>query len=112
MEFERVELSKNIKSLKNMLSYNKHIKFHLNGCIDMQTVNIDAGIKTNLKLDYISKNFKDSDFIFRYEDIFNTLSSFKSKNLLFSPIVNNQKQMAILTDKIDSFLIINQIQNV
>jgi hypothetical protein len=112
MEFKRLELSKNIKSLKNMLSYTKQIKFHLNGCIDIQTINVDAGIKTNLKSDYISKNFNDSDYIFGFNDIFNSLSSFKSETLLFSPITNNNKSMAVITDKVDSFLIINQLQKV
>ncbi|MFO0090036.1 MAG: hypothetical protein ACK518_04470 [bacterium] len=109
MNFYKSTLEKNIKGLKGFLDYRKQLKFHLNGCIDIQTVNQYENSKTSIKLDYISKDFKDSDFVFKFDDITKVLNSFKTKELVFSPKVYNNKNLALITDNIDSILITSQI---
>lgn len=111
MEFSKTELLKNIKGLKSLLDYKKQVKFHLNGCINIESNNFETGTKTSLNVAYLSKNFIDQDFIFNYNDIFKLLTNLKSKELIFSPKEKESKKMALITDKKDNYLIIAQNNN-
>lgn len=103
MEFSKNEFSKNLKSLAPMLDFRKNIKFHFNGSIQMQPITDDAN-DTEIKMDYLSKDFDDLDVCYGYKDLSNIMTSIKSKNVFYSP----QDNKGIFTDGIDNFLIINQ----
>jgi hypothetical protein len=107
MEFSKIDFQKNIKSLKPLLDFRNSIKFHLNGCIEMQPITEKTNA-TSLKMDYESKNFPDADFVFGFKNIDSILSSFKSKKLVLSPKKLNNKEIVLITDGIDNLLLMNQ----
>jgi hypothetical protein len=110
MQFSKVDFQKNVRSLKGFLDYKKLLKFHLNGSIQMQPVNDSNKSNTTLQMDYLSKDFNDMDYVFGFDNIFKIVSSFKSKDLVLSPKICNNSEMAIFTDSVDSLLIINQLK--
>ena len=103
MEFSKNEFSKNLKSLAPMLDFRKNIKFHLNGSIQMQPITDDANA-TEVKMDYLSKDFQNLDLCLGYKDLSLIMTSIKSKNVVYSP----QDNKGVFTDGIDNFLIMNQ----
>lgn len=107
MQFSKVDFQKNVRSLKGFLDYQKMIKFHLNGSIQMQPINESNKSNTTLKMDYLSKDFSDMDYTFGFDNITKIIANFKAKELVFSPKVNNNNQMALITDSVDSILIVN-----
>jgi hypothetical protein len=109
MNFCKSTLEKNIKGLKGFLDYRKQLKFHLNGSIEVQGQNQSQAIKTSVKMNYITKEFNDLDYVFRFDDITKVLNCFKTKELIFSPKIHNNKNLALITDNLDSILITSQI---
>lgn len=110
MEFSKVDFLKSVKSLKGFLDYKKSIQLHLNGSIQMQPCNDSNKSNTVLKMDYLRKDFGDMDFVFGFDNLTKVATSFKSKELVFSPKKINNVQMALITDSVDSLLIVNQLK--
>lgn len=110
MEFSKVDFLKSVKSLKGFLDYKKSIQLHLNGSIQMQPCNDSNKSNTVLKMDYLSKDFGDMDFVFGFDNLTKIATSFKSKELVFSPKMINNVQMALITDSIDNIIIVNQFK--
>lgn len=106
MEFLKIDLQKNIKSLKPFLNYKKEVKFHLNGSIQMQPITNEPN-ETNISIDYLNKDFGDTDYIFSFDAITAVLMGLKSKNVLLSPKEYNGRKIALLTDNIDSFIVVS-----
>ena len=109
MLFSKVDFQRNIKSVKPLLDYRKTINLHLNGSIEIQPLTDKENCNTSIKMNYDSKDFEDKDYKFIFDNISNVVASFKTKDLIFSPKNINSKDIALITDNIDSFLIMNQI---
>lgn len=98
MEFSKVDLQKGLKSIKPLLNkHTKAVEFHLNGSIQMQPMGNDSKVS----IDYLSKDFEDTDLTLNFDYLTKILSSYKSKNLSLTPSFNK----VVITDKTDIFVL-------